>query len=382
MKPNYNNQLLYSHYSSVQGRLPMIIAARKSRTRNRAHQLAWVFAIVLLVSGHAWAQSGGESLATSGTAPETGNALEFDPNRLVARIDATLKEMLYSDAAYQHPRTQMMLLELRQAAGQGADAEQLVEIARSHQDRLPFSHFWIRPPREGEASPGPEPVIALSEPEDGLFMLRIDSFNDLQADWVAESFQTIVDNDARGLIIDLRNNRGGTYSSGFIAAHLFDQTSSSGTLFARPVRQPILAGGVDAFPSVAVQDIESVDHLGRLIREHGAFTLTVRPSEPHYAGPAIVLTSHATASASEPLVYSLQRSGRVMLIGEPTAGEMLSADTVDIGQGWRMFAPVLDYITGDGQRLDLRGVAPDVPVPAGQALEAAMQSLNQDEPTE
>ena len=363
----------------------MTITAVENRTRTHKNRFGRVLAIGLLVCGyasaqHTWAQaqSGADPSSTSETATETESTLEFDPNRLVARMDATLEAMLYSEAAYLHPRTQMMLLALREAAEQGANGEQLVEIARHHQDRLPFSHFWIRPPRNSQPSDASEPVIALTEPEEGIFLMQIDSFNDLQADWVAESFQTVVEADAGGLIIDLRNNRGGTYSSGFVAAHLFDQMRSSGTLFARPVRQPILAGGVDAFPSVAVQDIESVDHLGRLIREHGAFTLKIRPSEPHYAGPVIVLTSHATASASEPLVYSLRRSGRAMLIGEPTAGEMLSADTVDIGQGWRMFAPVLDYITGDGQRLDLHGVAPDMPVLAEQALEAALQQLNSD----
>ena len=331
----------------------------------------FLITLILLLGGLSLPVAAQSSESASSAEPAT----EFDPQALVARMRATLEAALFSEHAFGHPRTQMMLLELEQAAGQGASAEQLVEIARNHQDRLPFSHFWIQPPASAASGNGDQPVIALTEPQPGLFLMQIDSFSDLQAAWVQQSFQTLVDANARGLIIDLRNNRGGTYSSGFVAAHLRDESSSSGTLFARPVRQPILAGALDRFPSVAVQDIESVEHLGRLIRENGAFTLTIRATEPYFAGPVVMLTSHQTASASEPLVYNLQLAGRVTVIGEPTAGEMLSADTIDIGQGWDMFVPVLDYIAADGQRLDLLGVTPDVLVPAEHALEVALQHM-------
>ena len=231
----------------------MITTAVENRTRSHHNRFAWILAIGLLFCGcaciqHTWAQSDADPLSTSETAAETESTLEFDPKRLVARIDATLEAMLYSEAAYLHPRTQMMLLALREAAEQGADGEQLIEIARQHQDRLPFSHFWIQAPRNTSQSPdASEPVIALTEPEEGVFLMRIDSFNNLQAEWVSESFKTLVEAEARGLIIDLRNNRGGTYSSGFVAAHLLETESSSGTLFARPVRQAILSGALDAF---------------------------------------------------------------------------------------------------------------------------------------
>ncbi len=209
----------------------------------------------------------------------------------------------------------------------------------------------------------------------GVFVLPLESFAGLDANRLAQQFATLRDRKARALIIDLRNNGGGTYSSGFVAAHLTAEPSTSGILFAAPAREAVLAGAGDAFPVVAVQDIEGLDALAALIRQHGAFTLGVRPAEPHFAGPVVILTSRQTASAAEPLVDSLQRRGRATVVGEPTAGEMLSGQSVPVGHGWTLFFPVLDYVTGDGRRLDQVGVLPDELVSADRALDRAMEML-------
>lgn len=317
---------------------------------------------------------GGMAHAQEETAPP-----ETNYPALAARIEATLQAALYAEEAFTHPRTQYFLLELKEGAKTATTHQAFLEPYRENVDRLPFSHLEFRTPERAEQARGepaaPADNVSLSEAAEGVMMLTIRSFGRFTLDEAEDVFEQITEVAPKALLIDLRENRGGNYSSGYVAAHLTAEERSSGTLFARPARAAVLNGQRDQFPSIAVNDLKSVEDLAAAIQKNGAFTLTTRPLAPRYDGPVYVLTSHNTASANEPLVDSLKRAGRVTVVGESTHGAMLSADWIDVGQGWQMFTPVLDYVNEEGARLDLRGVAPDVQVPADRAVEAALAHI-------
>lgn len=94
-----------------------------------------------------------------------------------------------------------------------------------------------------------------------------------------------------------------------------------------------------------------------------------------YGKPLVALTNRGTRSAKEMLAWTLQRSRRATLIGQRTAGAVLASQGLPIRA--RASEPIRFYLslavtdlTMEGERLEGRGVAPDVPVPAG-ADEAA-----------
>jgi len=60
------------------------------------------------------------------------------------------------------------------------------------------------------------------------------------------------------------------------------------------------------------------------------------------------------------------------VVGEPTAGAMLSSETFELSDGWHLVVPVADYIAADGVRLEGRGVEPHVSVSAEDALRKAL----------
>ncbi len=300
-----------------------------------------------------------------------------DYRALAQAIEGAMRAGLYAEEAVNHPRTQMFFLDLATTAEAGGGRDAFLATVKRHEDRLPFSHMSLRPPADPDRprrASNDTPNFKLEELERGIFVLTVRAWN-VELKQVTAAVEEIVAKDARALILDLRENRGGTYSSGFLGSYLLTEPAISGLLFARPVRAPVLAGQWDRFPKVPVTTIESVDRLGEIIRESGAFALAVEPLEPHYAGPVYALTSHKTASANEPMLAALKRDGRITIVGEPTAGEMLSSETVDVGQGWSLTMPVLDYVTGDGVRLDLRGVAPDILVPADRAMARALDEI-------
>lgn len=313
----------------------------------------------------------------------TPNA-QTDYPALASRIEKVMESALYAQEAFEHPRTQYFLLDLKRTAATATTDKEILEVVRRHRERLPFTHFSLRAPRRSPA-PGaptkpksPKPEMTLEEREDGVFVMTVPNFNTgtVTVDGIAAAFERIVEADATGVIIDLRTNPGGTYSSGYLMAHLIDEPVTGGALFARPAREAVLSMDWSPFPEIPVQDINSIAHLAELVGQSGAILYRVEPRGPRYRGPVKVLTSFRTGSANEPLIYGLRDVENVEVIGEPTGGAMLSGFPQDVGQGWRMVVPVLDYIADDGVRLDKRGVMPDIVVHRDEALDVALARLN------
>jgi carboxyl-terminal processing protease len=64
------------------------------------------------------------------------------------------------------------------------------------------------------------------------------------------------------------------------------------------------------------------------------------------------------------------------VVGERTAGAMLSGESFPMDETFRLFLPVADYVTPNLVRLDRRGVAPDVEIAGDRALERALALLD------
>lgn len=90
--------------------------------------------------------------------------------------------------------------------------------------------------------------------------------------------------------------------------------------------------------------------------------------------PVYYLTSRRTASAAEHLALAFKRNRRATLIGETTAGANHLGIPVPLGERFLAFMPVgRSYDPSTGQDWEGKGVTPDVPVPADQALDEALR---------
>ena len=99
--------------------------------------------------------------------------------------------------------------------------------------------------------------------------------------------------------------------------------------------------------------------------------LRFAPSGPSFKGKVWVLTSKRTASAAEMAADAFKQSGRVTIVGEKTAGEMLTQSPFDITEGFQIFLPVGDYFSIKNGRIEGQGVSPDVETAAEDALDQA-----------
>jgi C-terminal processing protease CtpA/Prc len=66
-----------------------------------------------------------------------------------------------------------------------------------------------------------------------------------------------------------------------------------------------------------------------------------------------------TASAAEMIVAFAQENNLARIIGEKTAGKLLSATSVKVGQGFRLALPTGAYHTWKGAVLEGTSIQPD-----------------------
>ncbi len=103
--------------------------------------------------------------------------------------------------------------------------------------------------------------------------------------------------------------------------------------------------------------------------------LIIAPGEKTFKGNVYILTSKITDSTCEPIVYALKKNKLATIVGERTAGAMLSAAIFHISDKYYISLPIADYYTFDGQRLDQIGVEPNVIVNPKDAFNFVINNL-------
>ena len=169
---------------------------------------------------------------------------------------------------------------------------------------------------------------------------------------------------ARALILDLRRNGGGN-DLGFtrVMGHMAPTRLDLGEIRLRHCE-----------PDPA--DIEGCLQDGRydvqLIRADTVATPAF-PTQPIY-----VLTSKDTFSAAEAVAFDLQVEGRAVVVGERTGGGGNIAASMDLGPWFTVVMPIgVGVHPKAAVNWEGVGVAPDVPVPADQALGTALALARQ-----
>jgi carboxyl-terminal processing protease len=78
-----------------------------------------------------------------------------------------------------------------------------------------------------------------------------------------------------------------------------------------------------------------------------------------FQGKVVLLVDRHTASAAEMIVSFARENKLATIIGEPTAGKLLSATSVKVGKGFRLALPTGAYYTWNGTALEGTPIEPD-----------------------
>ncbi|HWE45214.1 MAG TPA: S41 family peptidase [Caulobacteraceae bacterium] len=175
--------------------------------------------------------------------------------------------------------------------------------------------------------------------------------------------------DAKAVIIDSRHNHGGGLDEiDVMAALLYPQRT---TLVRMDTRAAVAVAHGDPLgnaPTIVKQP--SPPEFDR--RDHIAIPDPVEHRLSHV--PVYYLVSHKTASAGEHAALVFKRTHRATLVGETTYGAGHYGGVEPIGDRFAAFIPVgRTYDPDTNWDWEGKGVAPDVAVPADQALDKALE---------
>ncbi|HWH21899.1 MAG TPA: S41 family peptidase [Allosphingosinicella sp.] len=177
---------------------------------------------------------------------------------------------------------------------------------------------------------------------------------------------------AKALIIDARNHAGGEQNE--IDALLTYLYEAPTVLLHQEVRTPVAnAGFIPTFKDGPTMRLKkATDQM--VVREH--FVVPHPTEKSFFDVPVYLLTSKKSASAAEHLALALKRTGRATIIGETTAGAGHFGVFINYREGFASFVPAgRTYDPETGESWEGKGIEPDVPVPAGKALDEALRRI-------
>lgn len=251
--------------------------------------------------------------------------------------------------------------------------------------QLPFSHYALMGNKQNSTNFA---IAGYNTTEDKIrpslqklnpktLLLDVPAFNFRVKD-IDSLMQQIVTSDAQNLIIDLRKNPGGDMEGGMrICQYLSPKTIYGGIMLSQAYwnkhsTTPALAD----YKNFKLMNTANYDWFKKEVKNgvEGLCIMT-EPLANTFKGKVYILTSKTTASASEPFVYTLQKENIATVIGEKTAGAVISMEYFYL-QNLAFTIPMLDYYTFDGNRLDKIGVEPNIKCESKDALNIAMSKLN------
>lgn len=172
------------------------------------------------------------------------------------------------------------------------------------------------------------PVVKGELLDGNVGLVTIENFDARCAQETRQAVERLLDQGARGLIFDVRNNPGG-YASELV--EVLDMLLPEGEVF------------------------RSVDYSGR---EQISYS-----DEDCLEVPMAVLVNENSYSAAEFFAAALQEYEKAVVVGEQTVGKGYFQNTFPLSDGSAVGLSIGKYFTPQGRNLAGVGVTPDVPAP-------------------
>ena len=194
---------------------------------------------------------------------------------------------------------------------------------------------------------------------------------------IFKAYTEIKENQASSLIIDLRNNTGGTFAGVPLVGHLLNDSIDAGIFVSRKwwINNNNIPSNED-IENLSPWSGWSISSFWKDTQNQPLTRIKFGPFEPHFDGKVYVLISNKTVSAAEFTVDALSQNEKVTIIGETTAGEMLSQKMFDLPYGYQLAIPVADYYSFHSGRIEGKGVNPDINVSQALAMDVASSLIN------
>ncbi|MBV1817048.1 S41 family peptidase [Anaerosalibacter bizertensis] len=180
--------------------------------------------------------------------------------------------------------------------------------------------------------------------EDKIGYIKITSFDDLTYKDFKKEFETLEKDEAKGIILDLRNNPGGLLD---VCADIADEFLGEGTI------------------------VYTEDKNGE--REY------LNSDKGKTDLPLVVLVNEGSASASEILAGAIKDTDRGVLVGTKTFGKGIVQRIIKLPDGSGYKLTVSEYFTPNGTNIHGIGIKPNVEVKLPEDIDIiGPENLNKD----
>ncbi len=301
-----------------------------------------------------------------------------------AAINETMRAYHYNPAeldSAEYRRIEVAVAELADAA---TSDEAFIEGFRGIWKNGPFSHVELNVARQSadDLANYLDTIRiggggALLTWHDDVAVLTVSTMMGLDTiEEIDTAYAEIAERETSALIIDLRENGGGAFAIRPLVSHLLDKPVDAGSFVSQPWnavhnREPsrVDLEAVEPWQGWSIKTFWADVQTDPLTR------ISFMPTEPVFDGPVYVLTSKRTASAAELATDALKGANRAIIIGENTAGEMLSQKIYDLPGGLQLSLPIADYYSAVNGRIEGAGIKPDIETDAADAFDIALKQL-------
>ncbi len=174
----------------------------------------------------------------------------------------------------------------------------------------------------------------------GFGYLRFSNFTGSMESAILDAITTM--KDSPGLIVDLRNNGGGSLGMANKLATKFLSEPTKGARILTRTGRPVTVAFI---PTMKMEPVLNGN------------------KESAYTKPLAILTNEGSASASEVFSSTLQDLGRATVFGQRTCGCLLGyLGYADLPGGGQLAYSELGFVTPNGKRIEGEGVKPDVDI--------------------
>ncbi len=231
-----------------------------------------------------------------------------------------------------------------------------------------FSHYYLV---SNAPSLTAQDDISLKEINDNTALLKIGSFLK-GSERIKALLDTIQQKEYKNLIIDLRGNPGGNFTpTSTVANFLTDKNFISGLFPNRQWYEEYKRlpnkNDLDKFSLIDGDSIQKESPYGFYIQAKGIDT--------PYKGKVYFLVNRKTGSSAEALTIGAKEYHLATIVGQKTAGGLLSAKRFKLDNDISLIVPVNDFISFKGYRVDKKGVEPDIETKVGEELEQAIKLI-------
>ena len=204
--------------------------------------------------------------------------------------------------------------------------------------------------------------------QDGIGYLKVAMFPGMVGVEVANEISTQVEQlgDVKHLIIDLRGNTGGGIGALRVMSLLTPKQLPVGFALDRKAAQQNIADAKSSFrrfDRIPASKNElwllALRYAPTLVKKSPIVLATEGLGDKPFHGSVVLLVDRHTASAAEMIVAFARENSLAVIVGEKTAGRLLSATSAKVGHGYRLAFPTGAYYTWKGSVLEGTPIAPD-----------------------